>query len=38
MAVVVEAVALGDLSLDAPDGEVHPGEPPGGVVRFLTVD
>ena len=38
MAVVVEAVALGDLSLDAPDGEVHPGEPPGRVVRFLTVD
>ena len=38
MAVVVEAVAVGDLTFDASDGEIHLGEAPGGVVRFLTVD
>ena len=38
MAVVVEAVAVGDLALDAPDGQVHLGESPGGVVGFLAVD
>ena len=38
VAVVVEAVAVGDLALDAADGEVHLGEPPSGVVRLLAVD
>ena len=38
VAVVVEAVAVGDLAFDAADGEVHLGEPPGGVVRLLAVD
>ncbi len=39
VAVVVEGIALCDLSgVDAADGEVHAGEPPGGVVRFLAVD
>ncbi len=30
--VVVEGVAVGDLRVDAADGEVHLGQPPGGVV------
>ena len=38
MAVVVEAVAVGDLPLDGSNGEVHLGQPPGRVVRFLAVD
>ena len=38
MAVVVEAVAMGDLPFNASDREVHLRQPPGGVVRFLTVD
>ena len=38
VAVVVEGVAVGDLALDAADGEVHAREPPGGVVRLLAVD
>ena len=38
VAVVVEGVAVCDLALDAADGEVHPGEPPRGVVRLLAVD
>ena len=38
MAVVVEGVAVGDLAVNAADGEVHLGEPPGRVVRLLTVD
>ena len=37
-AVVVEAVAVGDLAVDAADGEVHARQPPGGVVRLLAVD
>src|SRR3989338_9606332 len=36
--VVVEGVAVGDLRVDAADGEVHLGEPPGGVVGLLAVD
>ena len=38
MAIVVEAVPVGDLSLDAANGEVHLGEPPRRVVRFLAAD
>ena len=38
VAVVVEGVAVGDLAVDAADGEVHLGQPPGGVVRLLAVD
>ena len=38
MAVVVKAVAVGDLALDATNGQVHPGQSPGGVVGFLAVD
>ena len=38
MPVVVEAVAVGNLALDAPDGQVHPGQPPGCVVGLLAVD
>ena len=38
MAVVVEAVAVLDPALDAPDGEVHPGHAPCGVVGLLAVD
>ena len=38
VAVVVETVAMGDLSFDASDREVHLGEAPGSVVRFLPVD
>jgi hypothetical protein len=34
----VEGVAVGDLRLDAADGEVHLGQAPGGVVRLLAVD
>src|SRR5438045_1396399 len=34
----VEGVAVGDLRVDAADGEVHLGQPPGGVVGLLTVD
>ena len=29
---------MGDLGVDAADGEVHLGESPSGVVRFLAVD
>ena len=36
--VVVEGVAMGDLRVDAADGEVHLGQPPGGVVGLLAVD
>ncbi len=36
--VVVEGVAVTDLCVDAADGEVHLGQPPGGVVRLLAVD
>ena len=38
MAVVVETVAMLDPALDAADGEVHLGQPPGRVVGFLPVD
>ena len=38
MAVAVEAVAVGDLALDAADGQVHLGQSPGGVVGLLAVD
>ena len=38
MAVVVEGVAVGDLTFDAADGEVHLREPPRRVVRLLPVD
>ena len=38
VAVVVEAVAVGDLSLDAANGKVHLGETPSCVVGFLAVD
>ncbi|GIV04129.1 MAG: hypothetical protein KatS3mg015_2959 [Fimbriimonadales bacterium] len=38
MAVVVEAVAVRDVSLDAADGQVHLAQPPGGVVRLLAVN
>ena len=38
VAVVVEAVAVGDLALDAADGEVHLRDPPGRVVRLLSPD
>src|SRR5438093_9702270 len=34
----MERVAVGDLAVDAANGEVHLGEPPGGIVRLLTVD
>ncbi len=38
MPVVVKGVAVGDLRVDAADGEVHLGQAPGGVVGFLAVD
>jgi hypothetical protein len=38
VAVVVEGVAVGDLAFYTADGEVHPGEAPGGIVGFLAVD
>ena len=38
VAVVVEGVAVGDLAVDAADGEVHLRQPPGGVVGLLPVD
>ena len=38
VAVVVEGVAVGDLGVDAADGEVHLGEAPGRVVGLLAVD
>ena len=38
--VAVEAVGvfLAEVVLDLPDGEVHLGQPPGGVVGFLAED
>jgi len=36
--VVVEGVAVGDLGVDAADGEVHLGKAPSGVVGLLAVD
>jgi hypothetical protein len=35
MPVVVKGVAVGDLRVDATDGEVHLCQPPSGVVRLL---
>ena len=37
-AVVVEAVAVVNVGVDAADGQVHLGQPPRGVVRLLAVD
>jgi hypothetical protein len=34
----MEGVAVGDLCVDAADGEVHLGQAPRGVVRLLAVD
>jgi hypothetical protein len=34
----MEGVALSDLTLDATDGKVHLGEPPGGIVQLLAID
>ena len=36
--IVMEAVPVGDLPLDATYGEVHFREPPSRVVRLLAVD
>jgi hypothetical protein len=36
--IVVERVTVGDLPVDAADREVHLGEAPGSVIRFLAVD
>src|SRR5579875_46434 len=36
--VSVEGVAMRDLALNPANGEVHFGEPPGGIVRLLTVN
>jgi len=36
--IVVEAVAMRDLRVDAADRQVHLGEPPGRVIRFLAVN
>ena len=38
MLIVVEGVAVGDLSVDAPDHQVHFRQPPSRVVRLLPVD
>ena len=38
MPIVVEAVAMRDLRVDAADRQVHLGEPPGRVIRFLAVN
>jgi hypothetical protein len=38
IAVVVEGVAVGDLAIDAADGQIHLVESSGGVVGFLAVD
>ena len=38
MAVIVEGVAMVNLCGDSTNGQVHLGQPPGGVVGFLTVD
>jgi hypothetical protein len=36
--VVVESVTVGDLPVNATDGEVHLGQSPSGVVALLAVD
>ena len=38
MAVVVEAVAVGNVALDPANGQVHSGQLPGGVVGLLAPD
>ena len=38
VAVIVEGVAVSNLTFDTSNGEVHFGKPPGRVVRFLAVD
>ena len=38
VAVVVKAVPMGNLPLDAANGEVHLREPPGRIIRLLAVD
>ena len=38
MLVVVEGVAVAEVGVDAADGQVHLGQPPGGVVGLLAVD
>ncbi len=38
VAVIVEGVAVCDLTLDAADGQVHAGQAPGGVVGLLAED
>jgi len=38
VAVVVKGVTLSYLGIDAADGEVHLGQAPGGVIRFLAVN
>ena len=38
MAVVVKAVAVGNLALNAPDRQVHLGQPPRSVIGLLTID
>src|SRR5688572_11794269 len=38
VAVVVEGIAVGDLAVNTADGQVHPRQPPSGIVRFLAVD
>lgn len=34
----MKAIAVGDLTLDAANRQVHFCQPPGGVIRFLAVD
>ena len=38
MFVVMKGVAVRNLRIDAPDGKVHLGKPPGRVVRLLAVN
>ena len=38
VAIIVEAVTVGDLALDASDGKVHLRQSPRRVVGFLAVD
>ena len=38
MAVGMEAVAVGDLAVDAADRQIHLRQPPRRVVRLLAVD
>ena len=38
VAVIVEAVAVGDVALYPAQRKIHPGQPPGGIVGLLTPD